>query len=86
MFNSICNDFKGILSKRRESGVSPGSSSRQMKEVASYDQHQMLEVETASSNQIWVDKFPLLIFYINTQSDFLKTLIMCLIDTKVRQS
>ena len=32
----------------------------------------MLEVHTTGSNQIWIDKFPLLIFEINTQIWLLK--------------
>ena len=43
-----------------------------MKEVTKNDYHKMLEVQTAGSNQIWIDKFLLLISYINTQISLLK--------------
>ena len=36
-----------------------------MKEVTNT---KTLEVQTAGSNQIWIDKFPLLIFHINTRT------------------
>ena len=45
-----------------------------MKEVTKNDYHKMLEVQTAGSNQIWIDKFLLLISYINNTifENFLK--------------